>query len=81
MRQIRKRPLVEKADHGGAMKEGNKPWDSSNIEPSSLFLHLFPYQIKNSIFRDKIIPGQDVDLHGIVKVGFQELMVEKRNGT
>lgn len=81
MIQIRERPLAEKADYGGTMKEGYKPWDPSNIEPSSLFIHPFPYQIKNSIFRDKIVPGQDVDLHGIAKVGDQELMVEKRHGT
>lgn len=38
----------------------------------------FPYQIENSPFRDKIIPCQDVDLHGVAKVGGEELIVRKR---
>lgn len=50
-----------------------------NAPPSSPFP--FPYQIKNSPFRDKIISCQDVDLHGVVKVGGKELIVRKRNET
>lgn len=39
------------------------------------------YQIKNSPFRDKIIPRQDVDLHGVAKVRDEQLIVGKRNET
>lgn len=39
-----------------------------------------PYQIKNSKFRDKATPGQGVDLHGVLEVGDQELMVREKGG-
>ena len=51
------------------------------LVPSSLFTHPCPYQIKNSPFRDKITPGQHVDLHGVAKVWNQELIMEERIGT
>ena len=51
------------------------------LVPSSLFTYPSPYQIKNSLFRDKITLGQHVDLHGIAKVWNQELIMEERIGT
>lgn len=50
-------------------------------EPFSLCRHPVPCQIRNAPFRDKITLSQDVDPHGVAKVGDQELIVEERIGT
>lgn len=65
-------PSVRKAEFGGRVDGGNT---IERLPPP--FTHPFPYQIKNSPFRDKIIPCQDVDLHGVAEVGDEELMVGK----
>ena len=72
---------MEEANLVGGEGEGNEPWDSSKIQPSSPFTHPFPCQVKNLTLRNKVISGQDVDLHGVAKVGNQELIMGKRNGT
>lgn len=65
-------PSVREAEFGGEEWAGEIP-----LRDPSSFTHPFPYQIKNPIFRDKIIPRQDVDLHGVAKVGDEELVMGK----
>lgn len=74
-------PSCVKLSLRGRICEGNslERLPTLNAPPSSP-IH-FPYQIKNSPFRDKIIPRQDVDLHGVAEVGGEELTVRKRNET
>jgi hypothetical protein len=67
-------PWVEEAEVGGGMCQGNNP---TLLTPPPSLPILFHTRSKNSPFRDKISLDQDVDLHGVVKMGDQKLVIGK----